>query len=215
MGTLLHVLWYAQGATPQVPTLLVGLRFSVFWVITGLISRGSEVPRSSSWFLVCIAFLGSTRIEGSCWSKSYSLSNDTDLNFKGEVPFKDGVVCPVKDVIIFSSCLIRASKSSYSSFKSSAEWCALIVRRSGYATADAATLLSLVVKKFCPNLFRKSAIFEGDLILETLSLIGPHSSKIRAALSHRQPRRCRVSPRISSFGVFGVPVTIQHIIFSK
>ena len=31
---------------------------------------------------------------------------DMGLNFKGEIPFKCGAACCVKDVVLFSSCLI-------------------------------------------------------------------------------------------------------------
>lgn len=163
--------------------------------------------------------MDSTRIQGSCWFRSFSPSSDSDmgLNFKMEVPFEGRAVYLVKYVILFSSCLLRAFKSSFSSFNSfSEEWHVLIaVGSSNHATADAATTLSSVVRKFCPYLFKKSAVFEGGLIIGTLSLIGPHSSIIWAVFSHRKPRNSRVSHRHSSFSIFRISGTNQHVIFFK
>lgn len=80
---------------------------------------------------------------------------------------------------------------------------------SGHTAADAAATLSLIIKKFCPNLFQEKAISEGDL-MRPLSLIHLHSSIICVALSDEEPGNPRVSPRSSSVSVFGVPVAIQH-----
>lgn len=96
----------------------------IFWVITGLISKGSEVPRSSSWILVCLAFflfLDSTWIDESFWPKSFSSSKDMDLNFRGEVPFESKAVLPIRDVILFFNCLMQSFKSLFSTFSPSSE----------------------------------------------------------------------------------------------
>jgi len=61
----------------------------------------------------------------------------------------------------------------------------------GHTTADAATTLSVFVKKIV-------LIYSIIIIIGPLSLIGPHSSVIQMTLSHGEPRNPRVSPRNSS-----------------
>lgn len=75
---------------------------------------------------------------------------------------------------------------------------------SGHAIADAATILSSVVKRFYPNLFKKLVTFEVDLIMGPPPLISLHSSIINAELSRGD---LVVSPGSSSFSVLMVLVT--------
>lgn len=172
-----------QGATLQMPTLLVCLELALSF----LIFRGSEVPRSSVWLLVCLAFLGSTRIQGSCWSKLFSPSSNMGLNFKGEIPFKGSFPCQRCNFILqLSNTSFQKLIFIFSVFFQ--EMICILVRSSSHTMADTGITLSSVVKKFCPNLFRKSAIFDGDLIMGPLSLIGPHSSINQVPLSHGEPK---------------------------
>ena len=64
---------------------------------------------------------------------------------------------------------------------------------SSHATANGTIILSSVVRKNCFNLFKNSAILEGDLITGPLALTGPHSSIIHVVLSHGEPRDQRIT----------------------
>jgi len=79
----------------------------------------------------------------------------------------------------------------------------LVVRSSNNITADATLILSSVVKKFCPSLFRKPAIFDGDLITGPLSLTGLHSSIIQAALNSGERKSPRISPGVPLWKILG------------
>lgn len=112
-----------RGITLWVPSLLVYPRFSLSFELLLVFFledlRFSDPPVESCFVWPSFYSLIHLKSSNPADPSPFSPPSDMDLNFKGEVPFESGGVCPVQDVISFFSCLIQAFKSSFSSFNSS------------------------------------------------------------------------------------------------